>query len=240
MRYGKTGIHNVKTQPCHCKKSCTLHTHPYAHIWFHNISQIAKNKWNLGMIWFTVPLSNIILLKTLTSGLYCYIFAFIVFILGSNLQERHSTGKEGSKGIKTLIFKMAEQLSWEHCAIMKNRHLCLAFLIIKNLHVPFEHTNNRANVQLGTMDFTERASVPPLSQISRDEIYSPVRYIKPSTGRKTENESGSLFQKDFLQHSHSDLCGFCYFCLPMGLLYSVCLLWVYGLSMHKSQNKLQE
>lgn len=57
-------------------------------------------------------------------------------------------------------------------------------------------------------------------------------------GRKVELESSSLFQRDFLQCNRSDQCGLCYFSLPMGLLCSVCLLWVYGLSMHKSQNKL--
>ena len=91
------------------------------YMWFQNTVRAAANTWNFGMICVTVPLSNIILLKTLTSGLCCYIFAFIVFILGPTCR-RHSSAREGSRVMKTLIFKVAEQPSGEHLPIMGSRH----------------------------------------------------------------------------------------------------------------------
>lgn len=65
------------------------------YIWFQNTVEAAANKWNFGMICFTGPISNIILLKTLTSGLCCYIFAFIVFILGATCRRDTRQRKRG-------------------------------------------------------------------------------------------------------------------------------------------------
>lgn len=64
----------------------------------------AVQKQNFRMICFTVPLSNIILLKTLASDLCCYIFTFIVFhpgerpggaVLGENGVAGHENSHAG-------------------------------------------------------------------------------------------------------------------------------------------------